>query len=93
MRRCRLLRPLLDGRYETRNLRIEGLTLNAAKIFQAIQGHWLSASLGVIMQLRIPEILAASNTPIDFLKVGLYHKFQSPACLHLSMIQITAHLF
>ena len=29
-----------------------------AKVFQAIQGHWLSACLGVLMELRIPEILA-----------------------------------
>ena len=28
-----------------------------AKVFQAIQGHWLSACLGVLMELRIPEIL------------------------------------
>jgi len=28
--------------------------LVAAKIFQAIQGHWLSACLGVIMKLKIP---------------------------------------
>jgi len=29
-----------------------------AKVFQAIQGHWLSACLGVLMELRIPEVLA-----------------------------------
>ena len=29
-----------------------------AKVFQAIQGHWLSACLGVLMKLRIPEILS-----------------------------------
>lgn len=32
-----------------------------AKVFQAIQGHWLSACLGVVMKLRIPEILASSS--------------------------------
>jgi hypothetical protein len=29
----------------------------AAKVFGAIQGHWLSACLGVILQLRIADIL------------------------------------
>lgn len=37
-----------------------------SKIFQAIQGHWLSASLGVIMQLRIPELLAEAKGPMEF---------------------------
>lgn len=30
---------------------------HAAKVFQAIQGHWLSACLGVIMKLKIPGVL------------------------------------
>lgn len=42
----------------------------AAKIFQAIQGHWLSASLGVIMQLRIPELLAEAGSPMEFKEVS-----------------------
>ena len=42
----------------------------AAKIFQAIQGHWLSASLGVIMQLKVPEILAETSEPIGFKEVS-----------------------
>jgi len=45
-------------------------TDSAAKIFQAIQGHWLSASLGVIMQLKVPEILAGQDKPMEFTKVS-----------------------
>jgi hypothetical protein len=41
-----------------------------SKIFQAIQGHWLSASLGVIMQLKVPEILAAQEGPMEFTKLA-----------------------
>lgn len=41
----------------------------AAHIFQAIQGHWLSASLGVIMKLRVPEILSEAQGPLGFEEV------------------------
>jgi len=30
---------------------------DTAKVFQAIQGHWMSASLGVMLQLKIADIL------------------------------------
>lgn len=39
-----------------------------AKVFQAIQGHWLSACLGVLMELRIPEILAEKRQ-LTFMEV------------------------
>ena len=48
---------------------IKPLGVTAAKVFQAIQGHWLSASLGVIMQLQIPEILASHDKPMGFKEV------------------------
>lgn len=41
-----------------------------AKIFTAIQGHWLSASLGVIMKLRVPEILNDSQGHVGFEEVS-----------------------
>ena len=41
-----------------------------AKVFQAIQGHWLSACLGVLMELRIPEILA-DRQQMTFQEVGV----------------------
>jgi len=31
--------------------------VGAAKVFYAIQGHWLSASLGVMLQLKVADIL------------------------------------
>jgi hypothetical protein len=31
--------------------------VDTAKVFQAIQGHWMSASLGVMLQLKIADIL------------------------------------
>jgi hypothetical protein len=35
----------------------------AAKVFGAIQGHWLSACLGVMLQLKIADILVdATNS-------------------------------
>ncbi|BDA43824.1 probable mitomycin biosynthesis 6-O-methyltransferase [Coccomyxa sp. Obi] len=37
-----------------------------ATVFQAIQGHWLSACLGVLMDLKIPEILAGQQSPVEF---------------------------
>jgi hypothetical protein len=45
------------------------MCLVAAKVFQAIQGHWLSACLGVLMDLKIPEILAGQQQPIEFQQV------------------------
>jgi hypothetical protein len=41
-----------------------------AKIFQAIQGHWLSACLGVIMKLKIPEILTSESGAVPFEKLA-----------------------
>ncbi|KAK9820356.1 hypothetical protein WJX72_009378 [[Myrmecia] bisecta] len=35
-----------------------------AKVWQAIQGHWLSACLGVLVDLRIPDVLAQESGPI-----------------------------
>ena len=43
----------------------------AATVFQAIQGHWLSACLGVLMDLKIPEILAGEQNPVEFKQVRL----------------------
>ena len=41
----------------------------AAKVFQAIQGHWLTACLGVLMDLKIPEILSSQQQPVEFKQV------------------------
>ena len=40
-------------------------------MFQAIQGHWLTACLGVLMDLKIPEILTAQQQPVEFRQVTL----------------------
>ena len=40
-------------------------------MFQAIQGHWLSACLGVLMDLKIPEILHAQKKSIEFPQVSI----------------------
>ena len=40
-----------------------------AKVFQAIQGHWLTACLGVLMDLKIPEILSSQQQPVEFKQV------------------------
>ena len=50
------------------------LSCRAAKVFQAIQGHWLSACLGVLMDLKIPEILHAQEKPIEFAQVPIVIK-------------------
>jgi hypothetical protein len=42
---------------------------SAATVFQAIQGHWLTACLGVLMDLKIPEILASQQSSVEFKKV------------------------
>ena len=34
---------------------------DTARVMQAVQGHWLSACLGVLMKLKIPEILASAG--------------------------------
>jgi hypothetical protein len=41
-----------------------------AKVFQAIQGHWLSACLGVVMKLKVPEILTEAGEPLSFEKLA-----------------------
>ena len=43
-------------------------------MFQAIQGHWLSACLGVLMDLKIPEILHAQEKPIEFAQVPIVNR-------------------
>ncbi|CAL5227239.1 g10163 [Coccomyxa viridis] len=37
-----------------------------ARVFQAIQGHWLTACLGVLMDLKIPEILTSQQQAVEF---------------------------
>ena len=41
----------------------------AARVFQAIQGHWLTACLGVLMDLKIPEILTSQQQAVEFKQV------------------------
>ena len=41
----------------------------AARVFQAIQGHWLTACLGVLMDLKIPEILSSQQQAVEFKQV------------------------
>lgn len=41
-----------------------------ARVFTAIQGHWLSACLGVLMELKIPEILSKASDPLPFAKLA-----------------------
>lgn len=43
--------------------------VGAARVFQAIQGHWLTACLGVLMDLKIPEILTSQQQPVEFKQV------------------------
>ena len=54
-----------------------------AKVFQAIQGHWLSACLGVLMELRIPEILAEKRqiTFTEARTFGICH-----CCPHVALV-------
>lgn len=40
-----------------------------AKVFQAIQGHWLTACLGVLINIKIPEILSSQQQPVEFRQV------------------------
>lgn len=55
-----------------------------AKVFQAIQGHWLSACLGVLMDLKIPEILHAQG------EKGIGFEQVLPACsMRMYIIGIT----
>ncbi len=48
------------------------LKLNAcaALVWQAIQGQWMSSCLGVLLELKIPDLLAKEDKPIALLDVG-----------------------
>lgn len=38
--------------------------LYTARVFEAIQGHWLSACLGVMLDLKIADLLTQETEPI-----------------------------
>ena len=43
---------------------------DTARVMQAVHGHWLSACLGVLMKLKIPEILeSAGENTMSFAEV------------------------
>eukprot|EP00891_Asterochloris_glomerata_P005597 jgi/Astpho2/5597/fgenesh1_pg.00079_%23_53_t len=43
---------------------------HAAKVFEAMQGQWLSSCLGVLLDLHIPEILSSAPKPLDIEEVA-----------------------
>ncbi len=61
--------------YSNDSFKVLLLVAPAATVFQAIQGHWLSACLGVLMDLKIPEILAGQQSPVEFKQVTLQDDF------------------
>ena len=77
---------------------------DTARVMQAVQGHWLSACLGVLMKLKIPEILASpgentmsfsevrSVAPLPiFLCSTLTHVCCPNACLVFSVRRLVRH--
>ena len=59
--------PRSDGPPADQTLR------DTARVMQAVHGHWLSACLGVLMKLKIPEILAsAGESTMSFAEVREY---------------------
>ena len=44
---------------------------NAALVWQAIQGQWMSSCLGVLLELQIPDLLAKEEKPIALQDVSL----------------------
>ena len=57
---------------------------NTRRVMEAVQGHWLSACLGVLMKLKIPEILAsAGENTMSFAEVCCAAtRASSTACWH-----------
>ena len=45
---------------------------HAAKVFEAMQGQWLSSCLGVLLDLHIPEILSSAPKPLDIEEVSAW---------------------
>ena len=46
------------------------ISCHAAKVFEAMQGQWLSSCLGVMLDLHIPEILSAASEPLGIEEVS-----------------------
>ena len=46
------------------------LNARAALVWQAIQGQWMSSCLGVLLELKIPDLLAKQDKPIPLQDVG-----------------------
>jgi hypothetical protein len=46
------------------------LNARAALVWQAIQGQWMSSCLGVLLELKLPDLLAKETKPIALQDVG-----------------------
>lgn len=47
------------------------MVLIAARVYEAIQGHWYSACLGVLLELNIADILEKETAPIPVEDVSI----------------------
>ena len=65
------------------------------RVMEAVHGHWLSACLGVLMKLKIPEILAsAGENTMSFAEV-YYVAAWAPhlmATMHTSVSTSSCHI-
>ncbi len=55
-----------------RALFILELNARAALVWQAIQGQWMSSCLGVLLELKIPDLLAKEDKPIALQDVSFW---------------------
>ncbi len=58
------------------------LNARAALVWQAIQGQWMSSCLGVLLELKIPDLLAKEDKPITLQKVGYCYASRLSPQLH-----------
>lgn len=65
---------IFDCSFEISSIKSKPYHSPAARVYEAINGHWYSACLGVLLELNIADILEKETQPISVEDVS--HDFQ-----------------